>query len=128
MGFRRGAPLLAIGCVIAALLLTRFRPAWTLITETARSGAAAAAVVLACIATGFAVVALGRRVFGAPRVDTTVSDALLLGFPTFGSVVAFVAWTGLALDLLVAILTIALAVAGAMVIWRSGRRPALDLW
>src|SRR5687767_12972561 len=115
MGLRRAIPLLAAGLGIAALLLIRFRPASTLLAETLRSAATAAAVVLACIACGFAACAFARRVIGA-NGSTRLTDALLIGFPTFGSLVALIAWPGVALDVLVALTSIVIAALGAILV------------
>ena len=58
-------PVVLLGGAIAilAVFLSRFRPAWLLLTETAQPALVASAVVLAMLAIGMAALMLARRLF-----------------------------------------------------------------
>ncbi|HKO56746.1 MAG TPA: hypothetical protein VJ276_12800, partial [Thermoanaerobaculia bacterium] len=98
----------AVTVVLTALFLHRFAPARLILRETGGAMLAAAAVVLACFAVGWAV------------TRANFADAFLVGFPCFGTVVALVAWISVRP---VPLLTHAAALAGLVLLWRT--RPAL---
>jgi hypothetical protein len=112
-------PVVLLGGAIAilAVFLSRFQPAWLLLTETAQPALVAAAVVLAMLATGTAALTVARRVFPQDR-EIPLLDAFIVGFPTFGTVIAIVAWIGVAMHVAIAVITFALAGAGLFLLLR----------
>jgi hypothetical protein len=103
----------------AALFLFHFRPALLLLSTTARSAAAAAVIVLAAIAAGLAAIRFARRAFGGDDERVPLTDALLIGFVVLGTLLGLIAWIGVALDLIVAVVTLLLGAAGAIAVWRQ---------
>lgn len=79
---------------LTLLFLHRFRAASTLLFgELARPIAAALITTLAVLAAGFAEIALARRIFGARETATIPAiDALLVGYPLFGTLIGAIAW------------------------------------
>ncbi|HWS73110.1 MAG TPA: hypothetical protein VN605_13420, partial [Thermoanaerobaculia bacterium] len=88
------AAILLAGGGMTALFLSRFRAASTLLLgELARPLAAAVITILAVLAAGFAAIAIARRIFGARRGgDVSAIDALLIGYPAFGTLIGGMAW------------------------------------
>lgn len=75
------------------LFLHRFRAASGLLAgELARPLAAAVLTTLAVLGAGLGAIALARRLFGARGGDVSTIDALLVGYPLFGTVIAAIAW------------------------------------
>lgn len=123
---RRALALLVAGAAVATLFLVRFSPARLLFAEIAPAAMVALAVLLACYAVGV----LACRLAGV--VGLRLDEALLIGSPAFGTLVAIVAWVGVALDAVVILVTMVAAVAGAILLLRDRptefpRVPAL-LW
>jgi hypothetical protein len=88
------AAILLGGGAFTMLFLHRFPSADTLLlTELARPLAAALIVGLAVLAAGYCAIAVARKILGAMGGrDGSVVDALLIGYPTFGTVIGGVAW------------------------------------
>jgi hypothetical protein len=87
------AAILIAGGGFTLLFLHRFRAASNLLFgELARPLAAAAIVTLAVLAAGFVAIAIARRVFGARGGDVSAIDALLIGYPIFGTLTGAMAW------------------------------------
>ena len=109
--------MLAAGGGLTLLFLHRFRPASTLLLgDLARPLAAALITALAVLTAGFAAVAIAQRIFGT-RGGAPVSaiDALLVGYPLFGTLVGAIAWISTAP---VVPVTIAAAAAGVVLLLR----------
>lgn len=114
-------PLVLLGGAIAitAVFLARFRPALLLLAETARPALAAMAVVLAMLAVGTGSLLAAQRFFGREiEREIPLLDAFIVGFPTFGTLIAIVAWIGVAMHALIAVITFALAAAGVLILLR----------
>lgn len=109
---RRAVPLLAAGTGLVVLFLFRFKPAARLLVETVPPALVAGAVLLACFAAG-------TLALGAIRARRDDLAALLVGYTTFGTLIALVAWTGLAIATLITIVTIGLAAFGALLLVRK---------
>ncbi|HEX3108493.1 MAG TPA: hypothetical protein VHU41_05320 [Thermoanaerobaculia bacterium] len=117
MSETRPAVLLGGGIAILAIFLSRFRPAWLLLIETAQPALVAAAIVLAMLATGAGALWLAQRFFRVER-EVPLLDAVIVGFPTFGTLIGIVAWAGLAMHAIIAAITFVLAGAGAFLLMR----------
>ncbi|MGZ4778474.1 MAG: hypothetical protein ACXV5L_04710 [Thermoanaerobaculia bacterium] len=115
------AAVLVVACL--AVFLARFQPALRLLVETARPAAAAAVVIAACIGYGFVAIVAARRLFlliTHERDDfeaVSLVDALLIGFAALGTVTAIVAWTGIAIQVLITIVAAIGAAIGIVVLW-----------
>ena len=122
---RTGLAILVTGGV-AAVFLARFAPARFILIETARPALAAIAILLACTGFGALATDASRRLFlrlsDEPDDFEALSllDALLLGFAVLGTVAGVVAWIGIAVPVIVIVITAAGAVLGAVVMIRSG--------
>ncbi|HET7712922.1 MAG TPA: hypothetical protein VFL80_13400, partial [Thermoanaerobaculia bacterium] len=113
--------------VLVTVFLLRFRPALTVLGNVARPAVAAAGVVLTAWAAGWVAITVARRLArrwqpaaeaeGAAPID--LSDALLIGYAAFGTVVGLVAWLGVGLDAVVANLLIVGGGAGVFIAWRE---------
>src|SRR5438045_3449916 len=101
MSETRPAVLLGGGVALIAVFLMRFRPALMLLTETAQPALAAAAIVLAMLAIGTGALRAVQRFFGRSD-EIPLLDAFVVGFPTFGTLMAIVAWIGLAMHVVIA--------------------------
>lgn len=110
------AAVLLLG--LAALFLGRFRPALLLFVTTSRAAVVAVGVVLASIAVGTFAIAIARRIRRSDDQQPALADALLIGFVALGTLLGIVAWIGVALELIVAIVTLLLAALGASMTWR----------
>lgn len=108
----RAIALLAGGLVLTALFLFRFRPSALLLATTIPPAITACGVLLASYA-------VGKMALGAIRSSGGDLAALLIGYPTFGTLVAIVAWTGIAIQPLIVAMTIVLAASGAWLLWRN---------
>jgi hypothetical protein len=137
------------GAVFLAVFLFRFPPAAAALGRVAEPAVAAGVVLLATFGTGALALHLAEAIFRrfaglplagrpaaieapdgqAPRdqgVDVVAAEswtALLVGLPAFGTLVALLAWTGVAIQLLVSLVSLAMAAVGAAVLAR--RRPRL---
>jgi hypothetical protein len=115
--------------VFLAVFLVRFPPAAVSLRRLLEPGVAAAVVALASYAAGAAALAWARATFarfGGLTDDDGVADGastLLIGAPVFGTLIAVLAWTGVAVALLASLAAIALAIAGAVALRK--RRPPL---
>ena len=124
MGETRPLVLLGGAIAILAIFLSRFQPAWLLLTETAQPVLVAAVVVLAMLATGFGALLLvgsGRKLKVSAETFNfrpDPMDAFIVGFPTFGTLIAIVAWIGIAMHVAIALITFALAGAGLFLLLR----------
>jgi len=119
MSEARPVVLLGGAIAITAVFLARFRPALLLLTETARPALAAVAVVLAMLAVGTGSLIAAQRLFGREiEREIPLLDAFIVGFPTFGTLIAIVAWTGVAMHAVIAVITFALAAGGALIMLR----------
>ena len=109
-------PVVLLGGAIAilAVFVSRFQPAWLLLTETAQPALIAILVVLAMLAAGMGALRGARA--SSPRL----LDAFIIGFPTFGTLIAIVAWIGVAMHVVIAAITFALAGAGLFILLRRG--------
>ncbi|HEY2092519.1 MAG TPA: hypothetical protein VGJ81_11560 [Thermoanaerobaculia bacterium] len=128
MGETRPVVLLGGAIAILAIFLSRFRPAWLLITETAQPALVAMVIVLAMLATGVGALFVATKVWGSGRnlkPEAGASgfkfrpdplDAFIVGFPTFGTLIAIVAWIGSATHVAIAVVTFALAGAGLFIL------------
>lgn len=112
-------PVVLLGGAIAilAVFLSRFQPAWLLLTETAQPALVAAAIVLAMLAIGMAALIIARRLFPHDG-EIPLLDAFIVGFPTFGTLIAVVAWIGVGLHIAIALITFVLAGAGLFILLR----------
>ncbi len=117
MGETRPVVLLGGAIAILALFLSRFRPAWLLLAETVPPALVAIVVVLAMLATGVGALRLAQRFFAIDR-EIPLLDAFIIGFPTFGTLIAIVAWIGIAMHAIIAVITFLLAGAGLFVMLR----------
>ena len=117
MGETRPVVLLGGAIAILAVFLSRFRPAWLLLTETAPPALVAAAIVLAMLAAGAGAIHVARAL--SPRSgEIPLLDAFIIGFPTFGTLIAIVAWIGVAMHATIAVVTFALAGVGLFILLR----------
>jgi hypothetical protein len=117
----RAIAILAGGSLLTALFLARFRPGALLIVSTISPAMAACGILLCSLAAGRIALRLVRS-----NADPVAS--LLIGYPTFGTLVSLVAWTGMAIQPLIAVMTIGFAAAGAWLLWRDMRdRVASDV-
>ncbi|HEY2324221.1 MAG TPA: hypothetical protein VGJ82_15285 [Thermoanaerobaculia bacterium] len=117
MGETRPVVLLGGAIAILAVFLSRFRPALLLLTETARPALVAMAVVLAMLASGVGALSVAQRFFAIDR-EIPLLDAFIVGFPTFGTLIAVVAWIGIAMHATIAVITFALAGMGLFLLLR----------
>jgi hypothetical protein len=108
---RRRTVIVVLAVVACALLIG---PSRRLVLETIRPALAASVVLLASLACG----RLLTR-------DRSLSDALLIGVPLFGTLAGLVAWPGIGFYLGEMAITAVLAIVGALLLVRE--RPALDL-
>jgi len=109
---RNGVAAAAIvlgGSAFTILFLRRFPAAVTLLVrELAQPLAAAAIVALAVLCAGFLAIVLGRRIFGGVGGgEVSAIDALLIGYPTLGTVIGAIAWISTAPVVLVMLLAAA---------------------
>ncbi|MCU1347887.1 MAG: glycosyl transferase family 39 [Acidobacteria bacterium] len=89
--------LLVVGGAFTALFLQRFYVARILLFEEIATPAAAAIItILAVLAAGFGGITIARRIFGTASGEVSAIDALLIGYPTFGTLIALVSWIGTA--------------------------------
>src|SRR5438270_3683225 len=117
MGETRPVVLLGGAVGMLAVFLSRFRPAWLLLTETAPPALVAAAIVLAMLAAGAGAIHVARAL--SPRSgEIPLLDAFIIGFPTFGTLIAIVAWIGVAMHATIAVVTFALAGVGLFILLR----------
>ncbi len=122
-------PVVLLGGAIAilAIFLSRFRPAWLLMTETVPPALVAALIVLAMLAAGAGALWLARRLFAIDR-PIPLLDAFIVGFPAYGTLIAVVAWTGIAIHAVIAAITFALAGGGLLLLLRRRvRAPRVPL-
>ena len=113
------AILLALGVVVGAVFFTRFpRPLELMVKYFASAGAAM--IVLAASATcGLLAFAVSRRAYtwacGVTPSDERPDglEALFVGIPVFGTLMAAIAWLGVRIELLVPVAACALAIPAA---------------
>lgn len=111
----RGLAIGVAGALLGWLFLARFAPARLLLGETGGPLLAALAVVLACFAVGAGALSLVRRLLGGSTLERVpFLDAFVVGFPTFGTLVAIIAWVSVAS---LPIVTYACAAAGVALLW-----------
>ena len=121
---------LLFGAVFAAVFLSRLPSVGAAIARLPQPMVAAVLVLLAAYAAGRAALAMARAIFrrvGGLRDDAAATDAgatsvLLIGLPAFGTAVALIAWTGVAIHLAILLFTVALAALGAWLLVRSPPR------
>lgn len=117
------AAVLAGGAAVTALFLTRFRPSLLLVSILLRPAITAAAILLAVFASGVVSLSLAPRLFASmtgtavEAFSISATDALLVGYAVFGTLIALIAWIGVALDALVTSVTIMAAGTGAVLLW-----------
>jgi hypothetical protein len=92
----RGIALAAAGTGFVWIFLARFHPPLVLLNEVGRPAAAAVIILLAVLAAGVASISIARRVFSASAEPVALADALLVGYPVFGTVIGAMAWVSTA--------------------------------
>lgn len=118
--------LLALGVVVGAVFFTRF-PLPLKLMATHLASAGTAMIVLAASATcGSLAFVVARRAFAAacgasPSAEKPDGlEVLCVGIPVFGTLVAAIAWTGIRIELLVAVTAFSLAIPAAARLMRAG--------
>ena len=132
---------LCSGAVFAAVFLSRLPSVGVALARLPQPLVAAALVVLASYAAGTVALAMTRAIFrrvGGLRDEGFAAEenvapgfaaVLLVGFPAFGTAVALIAWTGVAIQLAILVFTVALAAVGVWLVARSrAERGRIDGW
>jgi hypothetical protein len=125
----RASLVIVGGSGILFLFLTRFAPALLLLRETLPPVLGASVVLLACFGAGSVAIPIAAWIFRNVALaedrqgqERGALDALIVGVPFFGTLIAVVALIGIALPVAVITLTIVFAILGA---WRLGTaRPS----
>lgn len=127
------AVLLALGVVVGAVFFTRFPLPLELMMKYFASAGAAMIVLAASATCGLLAFAVSRRAY-AWACGTTPSDerpdgleALFVGIPVFGTLMAAIAWLGVRIELLVPVAACALAIPAAAQLLRAGLPSAAGL-
>lgn len=113
---------LSIGAVVAIVFFERCPIPLSIATRHIAAFAGVLAVLSAAWVLGSVSIKLGARVCGkTAKPDISTTDCLLVGIPVYGTLIAAIAWSGLAIEILIPSATLLLAVPGMLPLVRSAR-------